>query len=254
MGEKLSAAYREGRTVFTGMVMLPPTEPTYSKIGVPLHVLKWADANGKIGGWLERGSWFRQHGRMPIFSLTLEERATCPASCPLWRGCYGDNMPFGHRFSAGIDLMGALEIDLSYLSATFPAYATRLHVLGDFFSRHYVEFWSRMLREHEPLHVYGYTHRQPGTDIGDAVTVLVGEHGGRCSILRSDPTTTGDPLPAAVVVPHDTLVPPAGFVICPNEQGKTKSCGTCGLCMNGRTNIAFLDHSSAVVRKRRKLA
>ena len=33
----------------------------------------------------------------PVFTLTLEERATCPSYCEQWDECYGNNMPFGAR-------------------------------------------------------------------------------------------------------------------------------------------------------------
>ena len=32
-----------------------------------------------------------------IFTLTLEERATCPRDCFHWDNCYGNNMAFAHR-------------------------------------------------------------------------------------------------------------------------------------------------------------
>ena len=33
-------------------------------------------------------------------TLTLVERETCPKDCIHWDDCYGNNMPFAHRFSA----------------------------------------------------------------------------------------------------------------------------------------------------------
>jgi hypothetical protein len=43
-----------------------------------------------------------------IFTLTLEERATCDSECEHWLDCYGNNMPFGHRFKANNMARGLL--------------------------------------------------------------------------------------------------------------------------------------------------
>lgn len=242
---KRAQAAREGRTVFTKSITSPPAEPRNSggKIRVPLHVLVWAGSNRKISGLMQKGRW----AGMPIFSLTLEERATCPSTCQQWRRCFGDNMHLAVRYQAGKQLEMAIEADLGALDSVYPdGYLIRLHVLGDFYSVSYVRFWERMLKQHE-CRLYGYTHRMLTEPIGAALTSLALGNPERTAFMRSDPTEAGDPLPSATVVDRKATVGVAGSVICPNETGKTESCGTCGLCMNGRTSVSFLDHSAAAV-------
>lgn len=247
MGVKQKEAQRAGRTVFTRTVVDPPVEPKFGKIRVPLHALTWAADNRKLGGRLEKGRW----KGCPIFALTLEERATCPRTCQQWKTCYGDNLHMARRLAAGPALEAAVEADVVVLGAVFPeGFVVRLHVLGDFYSVPYVRHWARLLRENPALRVYGYTHRAHSTPIGRAVAALVTEFPERAAMMRSEPTVPGDPLPAAWVVPSDAKEGIQGSVLCPQETGRTKSCGTCGLCMNGFTNVSFLDHSWAVVNAR----
>jgi hypothetical protein len=256
MGVKLEAAVREGRTVFPLMVQDAPEAPTKGKVGVPLRALKWAGGNRKLGGALTKGpaDWRGS----PLFTLTLEERATCPSACPQWTSCYGSNMMWARRYRPNRALKRALEADLRALSGRYERFAIRLHVLGDFISPGYVRFWGRQLGKHPGLRIWGYTHWQAGTPIGDAVAALVLGSEGRVSILRSDPTAAGDPLAKAWVVPHDAPAPIPGSVFCPQETGRAESCGECGLCMLGRVSVSFLDHSPDVVRarelERRRLA
>ena len=53
-------------------------------------------SNVKIGRDVRKGKLFRGYW---IFTLTLEERATCPRSCFHWDTCYGNNMPFSKRIN-----------------------------------------------------------------------------------------------------------------------------------------------------------
>lgn len=225
-------------TRYRKSITIPPENPIVSS---GLFVLKSAKSNKKLG----RGSTLIRKGPfrgMPLYSLTLIERETCPSDCPRWADCYGNSMPFAKRHSPGDKLLRTIEHDVNALAQKHPqGFVVRLHVLGDFFSAEYVSFWSLMLFTHSQLHVFGYTHRPHGSPIGDAISSMSVSFGGRCSMLRSDPTDPADPLPGAHSV-LDGEQPREDVVICPEQTGRTESCLTCGLCMNSRTSVQFLAH------------
>ncbi len=92
-------------------------------------VIKSGGYSGKLGGVVTKGWW----KGMPIYTLKLEERATCPRSCQNWRGCYGNNMPFAHRYRHGAALEEAICREVYLLSAKHPrGFVVRLHDLGGF--------------------------------------------------------------------------------------------------------------------------
>lgn len=225
------------QSVFHSQVKQPPTSPNSSG----LRVIKEAKSNRKLakgGRAFTRG----QFKGLPLFALTLEERATCPTSCDHWLDCYGNGMFRATRYAHGPALEAAIKADVAHLAAKHPAgFVVRLHVLGDFYSVAYVRLWQQLLTKYPALRIYGYTHREHGTPIGDAVTRLVTFNPGRVSILRSDGKGGDDPLPAATTVAPGAPAP-QGYVNCPEQRKQTASCLTCGLCMNGRTQVAFDNH------------
>jgi len=100
-----------------------PLDPRYK-------LLKPGTNNKKLGGIITANKWTGKR----MFSLTLIERDTCPESCHHWDDCYGNNMPFAHRFNT-IGLMHELEDEIDALSKKYPkGIVIRLHVLGDFYS------------------------------------------------------------------------------------------------------------------------
>lgn len=204
-----------------------------------LRLLKRAGANKKLGGPLITKGRYRGQ---TLYSLTLEERATCPSSCANWDCCYGDNMPFAHRYPAGPELEAALDLELEALAARGP-FTVRLHVLGDFYSVAYVERWADWTGRHPELHVFGYTHWPRGTPIGDAVERWASQYPDRVSLLRSDGTDVRDTLPRAMTVGRVAQAAP-GTVLCP-EQTHGVPCSACGLCMSGRTAVSFRNHARA---------
>ena len=237
------------------IVLLPelkrPPQPRYLKQVKPtpivsvastgLYVLKSASGNAKLGKGLITKGPFRG---MPLFALTLPERATCWSGCQNWNRCYGDNMPFGTRYAPTPELPDTITKDVKFLSGKFPeGFVVRLHILGDFYSVPYVEHWNRLVLNYPALHIFGYTHWPQDTEIGQAVQQLVLDYPGRVSILRSD--ADGNPedvLARAMTVERGAEAAP-GTVMCPEMVGKTESCVTCGLCMNSRTSVSFIDHS-----------
>jgi hypothetical protein len=73
------------------------------------RVLKDGHQSRKIGKTAMKGprrGW-------PIFTLTLEERATCPRTCAAWAFCYGNAMQAAERIVAGAELEQALWDELA---------------------------------------------------------------------------------------------------------------------------------------------
>lgn len=108
-------------------------------------------SNKKLGTRIVKGKW-KNHA---ILTLTLTERETCPSSCKHWNDCYGNNLHLAKRIATD-GLMEKIEADLEALNPK-KFYAIRLHVLGDFYSVEYVEFWNRMFEKFDNIKIFGYT-------------------------------------------------------------------------------------------------
>lgn len=190
----------------------------------------------KIGDRIVKGPW----KGFPVFTLTLEERATCPASCHHWRSCFGNQMHFARRIIHGPGLEQRLEADLARLQAQHPrGFAIRLHVLGDFYSVAYVQLWARFIVRFPALRVFGFTARWERTDpIAVALVRLVMAGWPRFAIRFSN-APIEECSTVSIEYPGQA---PADAIICPQQLGKTKSCGTCGLCWATRKRIAFIQH------------
>ena len=186
--------------------------------------------NKKLGKTVTKG----KHKGRPIYTLTLEERATCPRSCGHWEDCYGNNMPFAHRLTAGQGLTKKIYAALTAKQKKHERFLVRLHVLGDFYSVDYVEFWAMCLKKFPGLAIWGYTHWHPGTDIGDAIGRLRGEEWGRFAVRFSD-------LPEDSLSANSEEITTKG-VACPEQTGKAKSCADCALCWTMDKPVKFLTH------------
>jgi hypothetical protein len=218
----------EGRTKFTKAV-----KPVAALAGL----LVSGHSNIKIGRDVRkarfRGYW--------IYTLSLEERKTCPDSCRHWQTCYGNNMPFAKRIDhTDPEFLPTLEAEITRLLSVKNRVGIliRLHALGDFFSVEYVEFWRRMLKTYPNLAIYGYTARHPVTPIGDAVWVTNRIFGDRCMIRFSDAQL---PEMSTASIGDESGCPSNAF-ICPEQTGKTRCCATCGACWSTRKNVAFMEH------------
>lgn len=183
-----------------------------------------------------------------IYTLSLEERATCPESCVHWRDCYGNHMPYAHRISH-VDptaLMKRIEQQINELISVRgrAGILIRLHALGDFFSAEYVRFWSTMLAMHGRLAIYGYTARHPLSDIGRQIDRTKQIWGDRFAIRWSDGGAEQD----CTISVHSRTERVPGAFVCPEQQnlcnskGQAVVCATCGLCWSTRKNVAFMDH------------
>ena len=222
---------QEGRTKFSKAVKAPNQ-----------HILVSGHNNIKIGrdvrkGHL-RGYW--------IYTLSLEERKTCPLSCQHWQNCYGNNVPFAKRVDhTHPDFLPQLEAAVTKLCEhaakphTLPkGILVRLHALGDFYSPEYVGFWRRMLVKFPNLSLYGYTARNNEDDIGPAVFALRRDFKRRAMIRSSN----GARHNMATVSIGAVESCPSNAFICPEQTGKTLGCDTCGLCWGTEKNVAFLEH------------
>lgn len=218
----------EGHTIFPTTVVHPDVAPRLLVSGLNSR---------KIGGKVMKGRW----AGMPIFTLTLEERATCPLSCLEWRTCYGNNMHFARRHIAGEALERRLRAELDALQAKHPrGFVVRLHVLGDFYSVDYVRLWAVALARLPALRIFGYTARPPETDIGAEVMRLTADD--RVWIRFSGIDAGG--LGALTI----DAAADSAHVICPAQRKKpdgsdvTDCCATCALCWTMDRTVEFLRH------------
>lgn len=203
-----------------------------------LGVLKWGDNQRKLGGKVTKGPWA---GR-PIYSLTLEERATCPPDCALLASCYGNNMGMAKRFKHGPALEKQLMVDLRRLHQKHYAtgFVVRLHILGDFYSVDYVKFWDDAIAIFPTLYVFGYTAWQAGTPIGDAVARLRNEEWDRFAVRTSNAKSG----PRTMVIKTVADLPQKA-ILCPAQTGKTKNCSSCSICWSAAAtdrSVAFMEH------------
>lgn len=219
-------AARGGRTMFPSRVF-EPVEVA--------RILKSGHQSRKIGAFVTKGfakGW-------PIFTLTLEERATCPRTCTEWLSCYGNNMPAAERIEAGDALRFALAGEVAALAKAHPdGFLIRLHVLGDFYSAEYARFWWFLLHKHPSLHLFGFSAHAPASPIGREVALLTADFGWRRAAIRF----SGQPheLRASQVIgAHEH---PGESIPCPAQSGATDCCGTCALCWQSDRSIAFRRH------------
>lgn len=209
--------------------------------------------NAKIGRWVTKGPW----AGMPIYTLSLEERATCPASCAVWRECYGNGMPMAVRFHYNAALMLSIDDELDALAAEHPrGFVVRLHVLGDFPDAAYLRHWAEWSDAIAVLHVWGYTAHPRDSEIGRLIRSMNGERPERWMVRFSvAPDGPRAAMQASVIWDKpDTLDMADDALICPQELGKTATCGTCGLCWSpeaAHLRILFMGHGQ-IGRTRRE--
>jgi len=215
-------ALTEHRTVF------PYRVKTVTEVK---RVLQSVANNSKVGNGVPvvaKGKW----RGMAAFTLTLEERKTCPTSCQMWADCYGNNLRFATRVSSDdmLALQAQIEQEIKNLLRTYGRVLIRLHVLGDFASERYATFWRRLVLEHRGLHIFGFTQWPRDSEIGRAVQTINDADPERVWIRFSN---AGGPMSANV---EGEGIP------CPEQTGKTDSCMTCGLCWSTTHPVSFKRH------------
>lgn len=218
-------ASREGATIFPTMVIPARRRPRMLISGMN---------SAKIGTVATKGRW----AGMRLYTLTLEERETCPRSCLEWARCYGNNMPFADRIADDGTLTTRLWGELAALNAEFPGgFIVRLHVLGDFYSTAYVDFWRRALADFPALRVFGFTARRPPDPIGNALVLLAADEQDRFVMRFSG---AGYETHSSEVV--ETAESPMMGIRCPAELKSSRCCATCGLCWTSTRTITFVAH------------
>ena len=174
-----------------------------------------------------------------IYTLTLQERATCPRSCYHWDNCYGNNMMFAHRLQHGSDLEQRIKKEIEELCGTYKGVIVRLHVLGDFYSRAYVWTWAELLFAFDNLAIWGFTGHAPDSDIGIEIKFCRDKFGERFSVRFSNaPTHQFSANSADLYKPEKNK-----SIVCPEQTGKAESCATCTLCWSApEKQILFVTH------------
>jgi len=177
-----------------------------------------------------------------MYSLTLIERVTCPVSCHHWDDCYGNNMPFAHRFNT-VGLLHGLEDEIEALCKKHPkGIVIRLHVLGDFYSVSYVAFWERILELYPTVCLFGYTGRwyEP---IQRAISDMNRKWPNRCVIRysRNRSYISGDEHYRYAAEESYTGEYTNTFV-CPEQLGTLPDCASCGACWIADKTVKFLSH------------
>lgn len=231
-------ALTEARTIHTKTRKLP----------FEGQVIKAVAANNKLGkgsSVITKGKW----RGMPMFSITLEERATCPSTCMRWAECFGNGMAFAHRFQHGPDLEAKIKAEVEYLAKIYPqGFVIRLHILGDFYSQEYVDMWYNLMYKHENLHVFGYTaHKEGG--IANAIyrnRIYFRERWWVRISANGEGRENGDKIYAAKAGEVKRSI------TCPEQTGDTESCLTCGLCWSINTTIGFIDHDELQKQRKQK--
>ncbi len=199
-------------------------------------ILVSGHSNVKIGRDVRKGR-FKGYW---IYTLSLQERATCPRSCEHWQTCYGNNMPFAKRVDhTDPAFLPTLEAEIERLLKRHKTgVLVRLHALGDFYSEHYVKWWGDQLRKHPRLAVFGYTARDNSDPIGEAVIHLRHVMWDRFAVRSSNGARHNK---ATVSIRAEEDCPTSAFV-CPEQTGKTRCCATCGACWSTTKTVAFLEH------------
>jgi hypothetical protein len=222
------AFVEEGRTKFTKAVQ---------PVATMKALLVSGHSNVKIGRDVRKGR-FRGYW---IYTLSLEERKTCPSSCHHWSDCYGNNMPFAKRIDhTDPEFLPRLEAEIARLVSVRgrAGVLVRLHALGDFYHPAYVDFWRDQLRKHPRLAIYGYTAHPWASTIGQRLQLANDEFGERAMVRNSD----GRRKRMATVSVTSRDARPDNAFVCPEQTGQTKCCATCGACWSTPKNVAFLAH------------
>ena len=197
------------------------------------NVLKDGMNSAKIGGLVAVG---KLKGA-PIFTLTLEERNTCPRTCAMWAACYGNNMHYAERIHDDGGLIGRLGAELRAIARKHPVFLVRLHVLGDFYSTDYVAFWRWAMTYFRGLHVFGFTSRRPPDPIGIAIAELTRDFYDRFRMRFSGLDEVED---GSMVIQEAAQ---AVGIVCPAQgDDEDKCCATCAICWSSNRTISFFQH------------
>ena len=159
---KGSAELRKYTTIYPKTVYTINSIEDYTAYG---HKLLKQSNNKKLGKVVGKGKFVKK----PLYSLSLVEREMgCPKSCHHWHSCYGNNMPFAHRFRTdkALYFTAILRDEIYNLTKKHKfGIHIRLHVLGDFFSKEYFNFWYLILKLYPKVSIYGYTAHKTTSEL-----------------------------------------------------------------------------------------
>ena len=208
------------------------------------HKLLKQSNNSKLGKVVGKGAFVKK----PLYSLSLVEREMgCPKSCHHWDSCYGNNMPFAHRFKTDKRKKVFRDILLTEIQDLLKKHKfgihIRLHVLGDFFSRDYIKFWNTILMLYPKISIYGYTAHSPKSMLGKQIKNVISNIGfDRFAIRFSNANVE---LSANSTEYKPKLLKNVSYkpIICPEQLDKVANCVSCGLCWNSNAKqILFKTH------------
>ena len=243
---KTQIAIKKNRTLF------PKTVKSVLAMTGSEEVLKLS-TNKKLGNKVTIGKF----KGFPIYTLTLEERKTCPSDCGHYKKCYGNNMHLAIRYKADKALLEALRARLAQLHAKHPkGFLVRLHVLGDFFSPAYVRFWRDQLNLFPSLHIYGYSARKALDPIGEELDIVrksfptrfviraSGNFQRRLSALSYDNPKSEKLIQSkkAFLCPTQITHKESRTIAKKGETTLVPNCGACGLCWTSNKPVVFLTH------------
>jgi hypothetical protein len=204
------------------------------------RVLITADNNPKLGPYWSKGPW----AGAPIYTLTLPERSTCPASCPVRNACMGNKMHWAKRILVNEKFFTKLDAEVRLLSAMYPLFTVRLHQLGDFADETYTRFWIDMVRTTPELAVFGFTAHLRSSPVGALIEEqsqswdrfrirFSAETGERSSVVARNPP----------IGRHDAGITCPVEVAPPKRDGDRElKCGSCALCLTTRDPVVFKLH------------
>tara|TARA_R110002051_G_scaffold14173_3_gene46222 strand:+ start:3243 stop:3941 length:699 start_codon:yes stop_codon:yes gene_type:complete len=200
------------------------------------RVLK-VSTNKKLGKVITKG----KHKGKVMLTLTLIERETCTNECEHYTTCYGNNMPFAHRFEVNEAFMMRLESDIEYYVKKYPqGILIRLHVLGDFDSVQYVEFWNRMLYTYNTIAIYGYSRNHMTSKyahisaIGYKIIRVRTTHKERFAIRFSNKLDEEFSANSRDITDKG--------ITCLAQVKSNVSCSDCTLCWSSKKAIGFITH------------
>ena len=186
-----------------------------------------------------------------IVTLSLEERATCPRSCVHWTTCYGNNMHRARRWAYGPMLTYGMAGEIRRLCCAHPGVLVRLHTLGDFPDKKYIDWWESQLRLWPNLFCFGFTAHRPSTAMGRAIAKVRNRYKGSYSIksrfaIRHS-GVSGEWGSFTIDYPT-TRRKIADALCCPEQvdadlhpERKTH-CGSCAACWQSSVPIVFREH------------
>ncbi|MEM8791059.1 MAG: hypothetical protein AAGE80_05545 [Pseudomonadota bacterium] len=207
-----------------------------------MRVLKSGEHNSKIGGDVLVG-WLKG---ARIFTLTLPERITCPASCLHWRSCYGNMDLHASRWLPGPALEARIRDEVAALCEEHDKVLIRLHYLGDFYSVDYLAMWSDLLDRHLNLYCFGFTAHEPVSELGSMICIMRDQmHPKRFWIRHSGHHGEWGSTTLDFPTEKKTF---GTAIVCPEQMDaiegaeRERHCGSCGVCWSTDAPVWFVEH------------